>query len=283
MSTGPVNAGSEVAPVRGLPLAAEARRQVARRRTQVVAGLLVILPLLLVGAFALGDGGDGDAPALVDLATSGGGNFAFFVLFAVTGFLLTIVVALLAGDTVASEAGWSTLRYLLAAPVPRSRLLRSKLVVALASAALAMLLLLGVSLAVGTAFYGWQPVTTPMGTRLSGADIAVRLAVAAGYLLVSSLWVAGLAFCLGTFTDTPLGAVGGAVLLSIVSGILDSIDALGDLREGLPTHHAYAWLDALGTEVVWGQMTRGALWSVLYATLATWVAWWHFARKDVLS
>ncbi len=274
---------ASVGPVRALPLAAEARRQVARRRTQVVAGLLVLLPLLLVGAFALGDGDDGGAPALVDLATSGGGNFTLFVLFAVTGFLLTIVVALLAGDTVASEASWSSLRYLLAAPVPRSRLLRSKLLVALASTAVALLLLVGVSLAVGTVFYGWQPVTTPLGTRLEGADVVTRLAVATAYLLLSSLWVAGLAFCLGTWTDAPLGAVGGAVLLSIVSGILDSIDALGDLREGLPTHHAYAWLDALGTEVVWGQMTRGVLWSVLYATIAAWVAWWHFARKDVLS
>ena len=272
-----------VLPVRGLPLAAEVRRQAARRRTQVVAGLLVVLPLLLVGAFALGDGGDGGAPALVDLATSGGGNFTLFVLFAVTGFLLTIVVALLAGDTVASEASWSTLRYLLAAPVPRSGLLRTKLVVAVASVAAALLLLVGVSLAVGTAAYGWHPVATPLGTRLDGGDVVVRLAVVAAYLLVSSLWVAGVAFCLGTWTDTPLGAVGGAVLLSIVSGILDSIDALGDLREGLPTHHAYAWLDALGSEVAWAQMARGTLWSVLYATLAAWAAWWHFARKDVLS
>jgi ABC-2 type transport system permease protein len=32
-------------------------------------------------------------------------------------------------------------------------------------------------------------------------------------------------------TDAPLGAVGGAVLVSILSEILDSITALGGLRE----------------------------------------------------
>ena len=49
------------------------------------------------------------------------------------GFLLVVAVALFCGDTVASEAGWSSLRYLLAAPVPRTRLLRQKLAVAMTS------------------------------------------------------------------------------------------------------------------------------------------------------
>ena len=45
-------------------------------------------------------------------------------MFVSTGFLLVVVVALFFGDTVASEASWSGLRYLLAAPIPRTRLLR---------------------------------------------------------------------------------------------------------------------------------------------------------------
>ena len=54
------------------------------------------------------------------------------VLFFVSaGFLLVVAVALFCGDTVASEASWASLRYLLAAPVPRARLLRQKLAVAL--------------------------------------------------------------------------------------------------------------------------------------------------------
>ena len=53
-----------------------------------------------------------------------------FTLFASTSFLLVVIVALFAGDTVPSEASWSSLRYLLAAPVRRERLLRQKLIVA---------------------------------------------------------------------------------------------------------------------------------------------------------
>ena len=126
---------------RTLPLRVEAVRQFRRRRTMVAALILLALPWILVGAFELGgppQPGSG-APGLVDLATTGGLNFAAFSFFASVGFLLVVAVALFCGDTVASEAGWGTLRYLLAAPVPRARLLRQKLAVALAYSAVAVI------------------------------------------------------------------------------------------------------------------------------------------------
>ena len=44
------------------------------------------------------------------------------------------------------------------------------------------------------------------------------------------LVVGTLAFLLSVSTDAPLGAVGGAVLLQILSSILDQIEALGAIR-----------------------------------------------------
>ena len=72
-----------------------------------------------------------------------------------------------------------------------------------------------------------------------------RMAVVFGYILVTETVVAGLAFLLSVSTDSPLGAVGGAVGLVIVSNILDAITALGDWREILPTHWQFAWISAL--------------------------------------
>src|SRR5258708_2684905 len=118
---------------RTLPLAVETVRQLRRRRTLIAFGLLLVLPWLLVGAFELSGSGSSDpqTPGLVTMATAGGLNFAGFAFFASTGFLLVVAVALFCGDTVANEASWASLRYLLAAPVPRARLLRQKLIVAL--------------------------------------------------------------------------------------------------------------------------------------------------------
>src|SRR5512144_2683839 len=125
---------------RTLPLLVEVRRQLTRRRTQLTLGFLVVLPFLLIAAFELGDDGPPSrgTPGLVDVATAGAANFTLFTLFVSTGFLLVVVFALFAGDTVAGEASWSSLRYLLAAPVPRSHLLARKLTVALLSSLFAL-------------------------------------------------------------------------------------------------------------------------------------------------
>ena len=138
---------------RTLPLRVEVGRQWTRRRTRLTLGFLVVLPFLLVGAFQLGSGVQPPAepPGSWTSRPSGAANFTLFTLFAATGFLLVVVFALFAGDTVASEASWSSLRYLLAAPVPRGRLLRQKLLVALGFSAFALVLLPFVAFVVGGA------------------------------------------------------------------------------------------------------------------------------------
>lgn len=269
---------------RTLSLWVETRRQLTRRRTQIALGFLVVLPFLLVAAFKVGsDDGRGGAPALVDLATVGAANFTVFTLFISAGFLLVVVVALFAGDTVASEASWSSLRYLLAVPVPRSALLRRKLVVALLYCAFALVLLPSVAFLAGGVFFGWAPLRTPLGETLSGATLALHLAVAVGYVGVTLLFVAALSFLAGVWTDAPLGAVGGAVLVFILSNILDAVTALGDWRRFLPTHYSLAWTDVLAVDITWESMARGALWSVFYSVVLLACAWWHFERKDITS
>lgn len=271
-------------PRRTLPVRVELLRQLRRRRTQLTLAFLVLLPFLLLLAYKIGGNPDRrGAPGLVDLATSGAANFTLLTLFASTGFLLVVVVALFAGDTVASEASWSSLRYLLAAPVPRGRLLRQKLLVALLSSAFALVLLPTVAYVVGGLGFGWGPARSPVGASLSTGESLLRLVVVVAYLAVTLLTVAAIAFVLGVWTDAPLGAVGGAVLIVILSNILDAVTALGDLRQVLPTHYQYAWLDALGPTIAWDAMARGALWSVAYSVVLLALAFWHFGRKDIVS
>ncbi|SCK46128.1 ABC transporter permease [Streptomyces sp. WMMB 322] len=277
-------------PGRTLPFRVEAVRQLRRRRTAVVAVILAVLPFVLVVAFAIGGGGDGGDGAgqerridLTDTATVSGLNFATSALFLSAGFLLVIPVALFFGDTVASEAGWSSLRYLLAAPVPRTRLLWSKLVVALAFSLAAIVLLPAISLAVGTVAYGWHPLQSPTGSSTPATDALFRLALAVAYVFVSQLVTAGLAFWLSTITDAPLGAVGGAVGLTIVGNLLDAVEALGSWREFLPAHWQYAWADAVQPQLEWTGMIKGTSVSVACALVFFALAFRGFARKDVVS
>ena len=147
----------------------------------------------------------------------------------------------------------------------------------------AIVVYLGWGLLVGGLAYGWAPFTNPAGGVLGWGELLPRLAIAAAYLFVTLLQVAGIAFVLGVRTDAPLGAVGVAVLVAIVSSILGQIDSLGDLRNGLPLHYIRAWQDLLTPQVDWTAMGHGVLWSVLYTLLTVGLAFAVFRRKDVLS
>ncbi|MET8692845.1 ABC transporter permease [Streptomyces bauhiniae] len=270
---------------RTLPVRVELVRQLGRRRTLVMGAILAALPLVLLAAFAIGGdpAGRGRRISLMDTATASGANFAAVSLFVSAGFLLVIPVALFCGDTVASEAGWSSLRYLLAAPVPRARLLLSKLVVGLGMSLAAMILLPTVALAVGTAAYGWGPLLVPTGGAVEAGTAVGRLAVVVLYLFVSQLVTAGLAFWLSTRTDAPLGAVGGAVGLTIVGNVLDAVTALGHWRDFLPAHWQFAWADLLQPHAEWAGMAQGASVSVTYALVLFALSFRGFTRKDIVS
>ena len=274
-----------------LPVWAEVKRQATRRRTQMALGFMVLLPVIILVAFEFGGNGNdnndqnggGAFGSLVDLATSGGLNFALFCLAVSAGFLLVVVVALFCGDPVASEASWGSLRYLLAIPVPRVRLLAVKLVVALAYSLLALLILTATGLLVGTLRYGWHPLGSTVAAAIPPGQGVLRLLGVVGYLAVILMVVAGLAFLLSTLTDAALGAVGGAVLLWILSSILDQITALGSIRVGLPTHYSDAWLGLLSTPPQIDDLVKGAIAAVVYATLFWSLAFWRFTRKDITS
>lgn len=267
-----------------LPVRVELARQLRRRRTLFALGFMVALPIILWISFSVGSqntGGRGNS--FVDLAQAGAANFALVSLFFSTSFLLIVVISLFFGDTIASEASWSSLRYLLAMPVPRVRLLRQKVLVAGILSLLALVLLPITAWIVGALAYGTGPLTTPIGDEFAAGTGLVRLLLVVGYVALQLTWVAGLAFLLSVTTDAPLGAVGGAVLLSILSQILDQITALDTLRNWLPTHYSLAWTGAVVQPVRWDDMVRGGFSALAYAVIFFALAVWRFRRKDITS
>lgn len=282
----PTGAVEGYRPGRTLRLSVELRRQFKRRRTIGVFVLMVALPLVLIAALQLGASDNAQQNSrinLVDVATASGLNFALFVLFATTGFFLVVVFALFFGDTVASEAQWGSLRYTLATPVPRMRLLRQKWYAALLLSVGAFLLLIAVAIVAGGIAFGFDAIRTPVGVTLSQGDGLLRLAGMVGYLVVHLLVVGTLGFWLSTITDAPLAAVGGAIFTMFVFAILDQVDQLGAIRDWFPTAGEFAWTDLLQTPFDSGDLFRGVIQSLCYAALFTALAFRHFARRDVTS
>jgi ABC-2 type transport system permease protein len=265
---------------------AELRRQLGRRRTALGVGGLALVPVLLAVAFRLtaddGGGGGGDPTGLFSLARASALNFALMSTAAVAPFLLPVVVALFTGDPLASEASWSSLRYLLTRPVSRSRLLGRKLAVGLGLSVGAALAGTGSALLSGVVAFGWGPAVTPFGDLSPGAALG-RLGVALAYVLWSSLWVAALAFALSTTTEEPVGAVAGTIVVVIVVQILDGITALGAIRTWLPVHEGIAWIGLLADPPRAADLERGLWLQVPYVLVLLGLAWWNALRADVTS
>jgi ABC-2 type transport system permease protein len=282
----PTGAVAGYRPERTLRLPVELRRQFKRRRTLGVFALMVALPLVLIGALQLGaseEAQENSRVNLVDVATSSGLNFTLFVLFATTGFFLVVVYALFFGDTVASEAQWGSLRYTLATPVPRSRLLRQKWLAALVLSVTALVTLALVAVVAGGIAFGFGDIETPVGVSLPQGQGLLRLAGMLGYLSVHLLVVGALAFWLSTITDAPLAAVGGAVFTTVVFSILDQVEQLGSIRDWFPTAESFAWTDLLQTPVDSSDLFRGVVQSLVYVAVFTALGFRHFSRRDVTS
>ncbi len=278
-----------------LGIRVELIRQVKRRRTLVAFLLVVALPLIVVAAVKFGpssgdDGGGNQGGGfgggdfdLVGLATSGAWNFTLTMLLFSSGFLLVIIAAMFLGDTVASEASWSTLRYLLVAPVPRRKLLRTKAIVGLILTAVTLLTLVVVSWGIGAIAFGTGPLASPFGGAFSQGESLQRLSIITSYIAITLLFPAALAFLMSVLTDVPLGAVGTAVVVVIILNILDAIEALGSLRRFLPSDYGSTWVDALSPVIAWDQMAVGVAYNVIAFAILIAVAVLRFDRKDITS
>ncbi len=201
-----------------------------------------------------------------------------------SAFFLVVIAAMFAGDTIAGEAASGNLRYLLLRPLSRARLLWVKALIAFVLTWVTTVAVTLSGLGVGVALFGWHPLVLPFGgAPLSTTTLLSHLMLATGYVAVGLTAVVAVGVFFSTLTDSPAGAIGGAVGLYIVADILDAVDPLGVLRYGLPTHYTDAWetLFTRGTtshDLVAGVIVQAA-WLVVFGALAT---WW-FRRKDIAS
>jgi ABC-2 type transport system permease protein len=265
----------------------EITKQVLRPRTWVALGFLVIVPVIIAVALKLNPpdlSGRADGPRYFYLATRSGLFLPVAALRVTSGFFLVVVIAIFAGDAIASEAGWGNLRYLLVRPVGRGRLLAAKLVVAALFALLATALVAISGLIAGVIAFGWHPITIPFGglSQTTG-QILGNLALAIVLITWGLAAIVAFAFMLSTMTDSAAGAIFGAVGLYIVSLILGQLSSLGPIRWGLPVAYYDSWSDLFLRNTFTDDMWRSILLQIPYVIVFCGIAWWWFHRKDIKS
>jgi ABC-2 type transport system permease protein len=276
----------------------ELLKQIGRPRTWLTFAALVGFSVALTVALAASGAGNlervGDVPLLIAPARSGL-SVPVIALSSTMKFFLPLAVAIFAGEAVAGEAGWGSLRYALARPLSRNRYLGSKLAVALLFSVIAVLLVPVSALAVGVIAFGWHPFTAIDGSASTSVNSAVvtfgagtslaRLALSTAYVAAGMMSIFAFAFLLSTLTTRPFAAVAGGVGLTIVSRVLnaDYLPGVAVLNGYMPNNDVDLWQHLFQRPAETAGMARFLVLQLVYVAVSLSIAWWWFARKDILT
>lgn len=276
----------------------ELAKQWRRPRTLLTFAALASFTFVLTVALAASGGNQfqriGDIPLFI-VPDHSGMSVPVIALASTMKFFLPLAVAVFAGESVAGEAGWGSLRYVLARPVSRTRYLLSKLVVALGFSIAAVALVPLAALVVGTIAFGWHPFTAIDGsastavhstivTFATGAAL-VRLGIGTAYVATGMMSIFAFAFLLSTLTSRPFAAVAGGVGLTIVSRVLnaDYLPGVAVLNHWMPNNDVDLWQHFFQDPYQTTGMSHFLVLQLIYAAVFLSIAWWWFERKDILT
>jgi ABC-2 type transport system permease protein len=256
-----------------------------RRRNWAGLAVLAAFPVIMAIAVRV-DGAGGGGPGGPDFfasITSNGVFVAFAALAAEVGLFLPIAVAAISADAVAGEAHSGTLRYLLAMPVGRTRLLTIKYTAVVIFGFAATLLVATVGAVIGLALFGGGPVTLLSGSQIPLGAGLLRLLAVCAYLALGLAALGAVGLFVSTLTEQPVGATIATTMLCVTSFILDSIPQLEWLHPYLLTHWWTAFGDVLRDPVETSSLRSGVLSAAAYIVIFTSAAWARFSDKDVTA
>lgn len=256
-----------------------------RRRTWAMLLALAAIPVLIAVAVRLSSSppAPGEGPPFLDRITQNGLFVGVTALVVSIPLFLPLTVGVVAGDTIAGEAGLGTLRYLLVAPAGRVRLLIVKYVSAAVFCVAATLAVVVAGAAIGLALFPVGPVPLLSGDTITVGESVVRALLVAAYVAVSMLGLSAIGLFISTLTEVPVGAMAATIVLSVVSQVLDSLDQLAWLHPWLFSHYWLGFADLLREPVLWSTFADNALLQGGYIAAFGALAYGRFLTKDVLS
>jgi ABC-2 type transport system permease protein len=254
-----------------------------RRRNIAGLGVLAAVPVILAVSARLSSSGQVGGPDFISAIVGNGLFVAFGALALELPLFLPLAVSAISGDSVAGEANLGTLRYLLAIPAGRTRLLVIKYfsIVIFAFAATFLVALVGSIM--GLALFGGGDMTLLSGTQTSLADGVWRLMLSSLYLAAQFSALGAIGLFVSTLTEQPVGATIAIVLVNVLMFILGTIAQLDWLHPWLLTHWWTAFGDLLRDPIATESIQRGLITALVYAGVFWLAAWARLSTKDISS
>ena len=254
-----------------------------RRRNIAGLGVLAVVPVILAVSVRASSGSQGAGPDFIVGITGNGLFVAFAALALELPLFLPLAVSAISGDAVAGEANLGTLRYLLAIPAGRTRLLVIKYAAIVIFAVTATFLVALVGSIMGLALFGAGDMTLLSGTQTSLADGLWRLVLSSLYLAAGFSALGAIGLFVSTLTEQPIGATIAIVLVNVLMFVLNSIAQLDWLHPWLLTHWWTAFGDLLRDPIATESIQRGLVTALVYAGVFWVAAWARLSTKDISS
>jgi ABC-type transport system involved in multi-copper enzyme maturation permease subunit len=283
---GPTVAGSNPVPSWLRFFRSELRLVFGRPRNLAMLGVLVFIPIFLGVIFRLtinsvSSGGGG--PAFLNELAGNGVFLALVVLTLMLVLILPLMMAVVAGDAVAGEANMGTLRGLLTVPAGRTRLLAVKYAAIVVFSLTACLLVAAVSLIMGLILFHVGSVTLLSGTTVPFGNGILRVLLVALYAAAAMASLGAIGLAASTFTQHPVGAIAGILIVVVGSEISDQIQQLSAIHPLLPSHFWLSWDGLFRAPVDLSGIQDGLLSFAIYIVIFGAIAWARLTSADVTS
>jgi ABC-2 type transport system permease protein len=243
----------------------------------------VIIGIALRLAAPPASGGNGQGPPFLDQVAGNGVFLSFLTLTIQLTLVLPLTVAVVSGDSVAGEAGYGTLRYLLAVPAGRTRLLGVKYLTAVAFGLCAVAVIAAVSLACGALLFPVGPVTLLSGTTVPLADGLLRVLFVTLYVAAAMAALAAIGVAISTFTEHAIGAIAALAIIVVASEVGDNVPQFAAVHPYLPTHWWLMFDSILRAPADTTTMLHGLLSFAVYVVIFGSIAWARFTSSDITS
>jgi len=260
-----------------------------RWRNLLLLAVLVGIPVLLGIALRVsvprggGGGGDGLGAAFLFQVAGNGVFLAFLALTIMLTLVLPLVVAVVAGDSLAGEASAGTLRYLLVVPAGRARLLSVKYAAIVVFSLISCLLVAASALIMGVALFPVGPVTLLSGTTVPLSEGLLRLLFVVLYVSAAMAMLGAIGLALSSLTEHPIAAIAAIMIIAVASEVTDNVPQFAVVQPYLPTHWWLAFDSLLRAPIDTTELTHGLLSIGVYIVIFCSIAWAKFSNADITS
>ncbi|HEX6491827.1 MAG TPA: ABC transporter permease [Gaiellaceae bacterium] len=252
----------------------------AQKRTYLGLVSAMLVPVVFVVVLLIQAGGPSQVPLGRYIRETGLAT-PFVVLFFMSIWGLPLITALVAGDIVAAESHNATLKTILTRSRERGEIFAGKVLAALTYTLVVVFAMGIVGLLAGSIAWGFHPLTSLSGTKVSAAHgFGLLLASLAVYSLALA-GVAAFGLLLSTVTRNSAASVVGTLMFALLMQLLAVLPGTESIRPYLLGTQFEAWHGFLRTPADWAPVFRAFWVCALYLALPLIAAYLVFLRRDV--